>query len=401
MNGARTRGSLIVNKTESSQTSSSPMRRRLALIAGLVLFVMLPALLFALAQPASRATAIAQTCVPTATAMGQVNVRSGPSQAFEPPIGTIVAGQSVQVTGRLADNSWYRILFNGREGWVFGQLMATSCMGSVPVVPAPPPPATTPIPGPSQANFSADTTTLTQGQCTTLRWSVTEVAGVWLIAGQYQTSVPGVSTQTVCPGATTTYRLRVQRLNGSVFEEAITINVIPNTNQLPNPNFRAEAYSVSPGQCTTLRWNITGVRAVFFWDGASAQGVSGTDSRQVCPNSTTTYRLQVVYNDGQAQDWYVTVVVTSAGGDASITFAANPDNIQRGGCAVLIWQVAGPFSSITLFDTSNSSSSVVGADGNMTVCPENTTQYILRITGLDGRMTERSVTVGVFTASVQ
>ena len=313
-----------MNKTESSRTSSSPLRRRLVpdpqssfsrdprsenrngkrdrgrflrnedlgtLIAGLVLAVLLPALLFALAQPAS---AQSQSCVPAATAVGQVNVRSGPSQAFEPPIGTLVAGQSVRVTGRLADNSWYRILFNGREGWVFGQLMATSCMGSVPVVPAPPPPVTTPIPGPNQANFTSDATTLTQGQCTTLRWSVTEVAGAWLIVGQYQTSVPGVSAQTVCPATTSAYRLRVQRLDGSVFEQALTITVIPNTSGLPNPNFRAEAYSVSPGQCTILRWNITNVRAVFFWDGVNAQGVSGTDSRQVCPNSTTTYRLQVV-----------------------------------------------------------------------------------------------------------
>lgn len=376
------------------------MRRRLMWSIGLMLSVALPALLLTFAQPTARGIAVAQTCVPAATAMGQVNVRSGPSQAFEPPIGTLIAGQSVQVTGRLVDNSWYRILFNGREGWVFGQLMATSCMGSVPVVPAPPPPATTPMPGPSQANFTADTTTLTQGQCTMLRWNVSEVAGVWLIAGQYQINVPGASTQSVCPGVTTTYRLRVQRLDGSVFEEALTINVNPNINQLPNPNFRAEAYSVMPGQCTLLRWNITDVRAVFFWDGASAQGVSGTDSRQVCPNSTTTYRLRVVYNDGQALDWYVTVAVTSASADSAIAFAASPNNIQRGGCAVLTWQVAGPFNNITLFDTSNSSNSVVGPDGNMTVCPKNTTQYILRITGTDGRMTERSVSVGIFTASV-
>lgn len=376
------------------------MRRRLAAIAGFMLSILLPALVFSVAQPAA-AMPLLQGCAPTATAVQQVNVRSGPSQSFEPPIGTLVAGQSVQVTGRLADNSWYRILLNGREGWVFGQWVATNCMGGVPVVPAPPPPVTTPIPGPNQANFTADASTLTQGQCTTLRWSVTEVAGVWLIIGQYQNSVPGVSTQTVCPDSTTTYRLRVQRQDGSVFEASLTITVIPNTNPLPSPNFRAEAYSLSPGQCTVLRWNITNVRAVFFWDGANSQGVAGTDSRQVCPRSTTTYRLQVVYNDGQAQDWYVTVAVTSASGDSSITFAANPTNIQRGGCAVLTWQVAGPINSITLFDTSNSSSSLVGPDGNMTVCPQNTTQYVLRITGNDGRQTERSVTVGVFTASTQ
>jgi hypothetical protein len=206
---ARSRRSMTVNssKTESSRTSSNKrMSGRLALIAGLVLSVLAPALMFVLSQPALPAAALpqAQSCIPSATAVGQVNVRSGPSTAFEPPIGTLFPGQSVQVTGRLSDNSWYRVLFNGREGWVFGQLVATNCMGAVPVVPAPPSPNPTPIPGNNQANFMADTYTITQGQCTTLRWNVTEVAGVWLINGQYQQGVPGVGTQVVCPTSTTT-----------------------------------------------------------------------------------------------------------------------------------------------------------------------------------------------------
>jgi hypothetical protein len=385
------------SKTESSQTSSKPMPGRLLLIAGLILSIVVPAILFAVSQPATPAAALpqAQTCVATATALGQVNVRSGPATTFEPPIGTLFPGQTAQVTGRLADNSWYRILFNGLEGWVSGQLVATACMGAVPVVPAPPPPNPNPIPGPSQANFMADSYALMQGQCTTLRWNITEVAGVWLIDGQYQQGVPGIGTQTVCPTSTTTYRLRVQRRDGSIFEESLTITVTPNSNVLPNPNFRADAYSVAVGQCTTLRWSIENVRAVFFWDGANAQGVSGNDARQVCPNSTTTYRLQVVYNDGQAQDWYVTVVVT-ASAEPAITFFANPDSIARGSCAMLTWQVSGAFNSISLFDTSSSSNTVVGPDGNIQVCPNNTAQYILRITGVDGRMFERSVTVNVF-----
>jgi uncharacterized protein YraI len=375
------------------------MPGRLALIIGLILSVVMPALLFVAAQPAMPAAALPQpqTCVPVATALSQVNVRSGPSTAFEPPIGTLFPGQTAQVTGRLADNSWYRILFNGLEGWVSGQLVATNCMGAVPVVPAPPPPNPTPIPGVNQANFVADSYTLTQGQCTTLRWNVSEVAGVWLIDGQYQQGVPGVSTQVVCPTSTTTYRLRVQRRDGSVFEEALTITVIPNSNTLPNPNFRADAYSVTPGQCTTLRWNIDNVRAVFFWDGASAQGVGGNDSRQVCPNSTTTYRLQVIYNDGQAQDWFVTVAAT-ANPEPTIAFSANPTSINRGSCSTLSWQVNGQFNSISLFDTSTSSNTVVGPDGNIQVCPSNTAQYILRVTGVDGRQFESSVTVGVFDA---
>lgn len=370
---------------------------RLALLASLVLSLALPVALLIGATPAASATALeqAQGCVPTVIAYGQVNVRSGPSTQFEPPIGALFAGQTAQVTGRLSDNSWYRIIFGNREGWVFGQIVQTSCMQNVPVVPNPPlPPGPTPIP--NQANFVATPTVITPPQCSTLSWNVAEVAGVWLISGGYQQGVGGVDSRTVCPATTTTYTLLVQRRDGTTYQQSVTVNVNPP--QPNDPNFRADAYSVNPGSCTTLRWNVSDVRAVFFWDGGNQQGVGGNDSRQVCPLNTSTYRLQVIGRDGVSRDYFLTITVTGGAPAPNVNFYAESNSLPRGQCTNLRWQVSGQFNAIVLIDASVNSTTVVGPNGDIKVCPNQSVTYILRVTGVDGRLYDSAAQVTVFAA---
>jgi VCBS repeat-containing protein len=366
------------------------------LTIGLIVSLVLAAALFVGAQAPSPATAIGQSqgCTPIVTAVTQVNVRYGPSTNYNPPIGTMFPGQSAQVTGRLSDNSWYRIIFNGREGWVSSQYVTTSCMDTVPVVPAPPPPVG-PTSSPGNANFQSSNYSLQQGQCATLSWNVQEVAAVYLSDGQYQYPVGGVDTRTVCPTTTTTYTLTVQRRDGSTFQQQLTITVTP-AGSSNNPNFRADSYSLSPGQCTTLRWNVNNVRAVYFWDGSNQQGVGGNDSRQVCPNSTTVYRLQVIGNDGSSNDYYQTITVSSNPNAPAVNFTANPTTIAQGQCSTLNWTVSGSYNTIMLLDTSTNSTTVVGPTGNISVCPQNSATYILRVTGTDGRQYDTSVNVNVY-----
>lgn len=383
----------------------APRSRKAKLVAltGLVLSVALPAVMFAAAQTPTSASAASpardlpinqQQCAPTATAFGQVNVRYGPSTLYEPPLGTMAAGQSVQVTGRLSDNSWYRVIFNNSEGWVFGNLVATNCMQNVPVVPAPTAPNPTPIPGFNQANFRADLFTVAPGQCTTLRWDIDDVAGVWLIDGQYQYGVGGHDTRQVCPTVTSTYYLRVQRRDGSTFQQSLVVTVNGNQPANQDPNFRADSYSVAPGQCTTLRWSIGDVRAVYFWDGGNQQGVGGSDTRQVCPGNTSVYRLQVIWNNGASNDYYQTITVVGSGNQPNINFTTSNGNIQQGSCTNLNWQVSGSFNSVALVD--GVYTTVVGAQGNIQVCPRTSSTYVLRVTGQDGRIYENTVTVNVY-----
>lgn len=66
----------------------------------------------------------AATPVPPTSTAPQVkvkqgaNVRKGPSTAFEPPLGSMAAGQTAEIIGKNLDGSWYKIRFYNGEGWI-------------------------------------------------------------------------------------------------------------------------------------------------------------------------------------------------------------------------------------------------------------------------------------------
>jgi hypothetical protein len=434
-----------------------------------MLLALVVSAVFAVAITPEPVAAQAQGCAPTVTALAKANVRRGPGVRYT-LLTSMQAGDVASVVGRLRNNAWYRIVFRGIEGWVFGQLTQPACLQAAPIVPAQPvpqpstqgaifvavpnrvlagqcstlnwvvnnvnavflieggvtqgvrgvdarvvcPPNTTtyilrvqrrdnsffdkaatvtvgPVgPAPGQPNFRADATSIAVGQCTTLRWNVDNVAAVFLITGNTTQGVAGNASQDVCPPQTTTYVLRVQRRDGTTFDTPLTITVGGG-----QPNFRADSTTVAAGQCTTLRWNVDNVRAVFFWDGNNRQGVGGNDSRSVCPTVTTAYRLEVTGNDGRTNNFFITVTVSGSGSpNATIdSFTADNLNLTRGQCTSLRWQVGGTAQLIQLFDGGNAST--VGATGLVTVCPQNTSTYVLRVTAGNGGVLERSLTVNV------
>jgi hypothetical protein len=72
---------------------------------------------------------------------GGVNVRSGPGTDYEPPLGQVPAGTTLNVTGRSADYGWWQIDYYGQAGWVADYIGATEATGNcapVGVVSAPP-----------------------------------------------------------------------------------------------------------------------------------------------------------------------------------------------------------------------------------------------------------------------
>ena len=72
-----------------------------------------------------------------------------------------------------------------------------------------------------------------------------------------------------------------------------------------DPNFRADSTTLSSGQCTPLRWEVSSADSVFL-DGQAVQ-FSGTQN--VCPSETTRYILLVVYADGQQTPYIVSISV--------------------------------------------------------------------------------------------
>lgn len=69
--------------------------------------------------------------------------------------------------------------------------------------------------------------------------------------------------------------------------------------------YRADADSLAMGECTTIRWDILNVQAVFL-DG---EPVMAQGSREVCPAQTTRYTLTVVYPDASQATRQLTIMV--------------------------------------------------------------------------------------------
>ncbi|MFQ6057492.1 MAG: sigma-70 family RNA polymerase sigma factor [Anaerolineae bacterium] len=153
---------------------------------------------------------------------------------------------------------------------------------------------------PPEVSFWADDDCVMPGGCTVLRWEVEHVEAVYL-DGE---GVIGHDAREVCPDRTTTYTLRAVSPAGDI-ERSVTIWV-------PEVSFWVDRDTIKQGECTTLRWGVEYVRAVYL-DG---EGVAGHDSRQVCPSQTTTYTLHVVTDCGDI-DRSVTIVVPTPAPDTT------------------------------------------------------------------------------------
>ncbi len=157
-------------------------------------------------------------------------------------------------------------------------------------------------------NFRADTTSLQPGQCTALRWDVDDVDGVYLWDGANEIGVTGHEVRQICPGQSTTYRLRMVKRDGGqeTFDLTVFIQSPTATGMF---NFWADTLSLQRGQCTQLRWDVEGVNGVWLNEGFGEQGVTGHAVRNVCPAQTTTYSLHIRRNDGHDETRTITVYV--------------------------------------------------------------------------------------------
>jgi heat shock protein HslJ len=115
--------------------------------------------------------------------------------------------------------------------------------------PTPLPPTATPS---AQISFWADRTSIEQGQCTTLRWSVEHVQAVWVYPqGEQYHRFPraGQGSEQVCLLRTTTYEMRVLLRDGSTTFREVTINVA-------GPPPPTVAPSPVPNPLAGTRWEV-------------------------------------------------------------------------------------------------------------------------------------------------
>lgn len=192
---------------------------------------------------------------------------------------------------------------------------------------------------------------------------------------------------------------KMQDDNGRAFGEVIWVGIqVPNPNPPPppppppagiNPNLRADANFVNAGQCTTIRWDVDNVNAVFFIDGGNQQGVGGHDARSVCPTATTTYTLRVIDRNNRPNDFTITINVQGGGPPPpSINFWVDNATINAGQCTTVRWDVQ------NVREVYLDNRGVAG-QGSQQVCPGGTTTYTLRVVRQDGGQETRQVTVTV------
>jgi len=84
-----------------------------------------------------------------------------------------------------------------------------------------------------------------------------------------------------------------------------TATVTPTPEATPIIDFYADDTSIDQGECTDVHWSVENISAVYFQN----DPVVGHDSRKVCPNSTKTYTLRVIYRDNSEHNFKVTVEV--------------------------------------------------------------------------------------------
>jgi hypothetical protein len=73
-----------------------------------------------------------------------------------------------------------------------------------------------------------------------------------------------------------------------------------------DPHFRADRTIIRPGECTTLRWDVEGIKEVYL-DG---HGQVGHGAQQVCLTQTQTFTLTIVQRDGQRVPHTLTIQVS-------------------------------------------------------------------------------------------
>ncbi len=266
--------------------------------------------------------------VPTGRITGApqgVNVRSGPGVNF-PIIGLAQNGDEGEIVGRSADNRWWAAAVPSAPegiGWVSADFVIATNTQDVPVIEVPPPviivptaaATPTPLPAPTatptpQITFTADSTSISQGQCTTLRWSVENIQAVWVYPqGQRYENFPrtGQGSEQVCPTNTTTYEMRVQQRDGSTVFRQVTVTVTGATNSLADTRWNVVNYhngrdavvSVLSGTSVTLNFSADG----------QLSGIAG------CNNYFASYQV-----NGS------NITISQPG--ASLQFCADPEGIM-------------------------------------------------------------------------
>ena len=220
-------------------------------------------------------------------------------------------------------------------------------------------------------SFTADPTSISSGEGSTLRWDVSGATEVIIdpLTGTFALT----GTRTVSPTTTTTYTLTASNEAGSRTD---TVKV---TVSLPDiEDFSAEPTSIYGGEDSTLGWSVSGATEVTIDHGIGSVPLTG--SRTVSPTTTTTYTLEASNEAGTT----TATVQVSVGLPDIHDFTASPATIAAGGSSTLSWSVSGA----TAVSIDHEVGNVDLTTGSHTVYPTVTITYTLRASNEAGSSTD-------------
>ncbi len=167
----------------------------------------------------------------------------------------------------------------------------------------------------------------------------------------------------------------------------------------PSITFKADRNLIRPGESVTIRWQVEGVKEVYFFvDGEDwrGHGVAGVDERQVQPAQTTNYALRVVKVDDEVVLRGVEILVQEGVRSTfSDMFSVDRSDIQSGECVTFRWHVEGIKAIYFYAEGQRWQDHGVAGVAERQVCPSQTTTYRLRIVKTDDSVEERGIVVQV------
>lgn len=230
---------------------------------------------------------------PAVMALVGLNVRSGPGTGY-PVIGRLVEGQTVPITGRNPQGTWWQISYpsdQGQRGWISGSAQFSTATNAEGVLIVEAPPLPTPVPTDTPVNlrptihsFTADRYTITQGESVVLRWDLSNARAAYLRYEDNEEGVVAPGEKTVRPEKDTVYTLIARNEAGEVTAEVgIKVSGAAPT---PVPVYRDGKTRIVPDQTIDFDQGVIqsgsgNPGADFYWDGQQRQfvpqsGSSGT-----------------------------------------------------------------------------------------------------------------------------
>jgi len=237
----------------------------------------------------------------------------------------------------------------------------------------------------SITNFSANPSSITEGDSSTLSWDTSNCDSTKLSVrtksfGNFDSS----GSKTVWPTITTEYTLKAYTADGIQRDMKQTTVTVNNIQNCVINDFTADPSSITEGESSTLTWETSNCATTKLFRGSTLIGIydDSFGNKIVWPTTTTTYTLKTYNLNGipvGSSTTKVTVdnsILTPPSTCQITSLIANPSTIPAGESSSISWETNDCMT--TKLFVGYHQIGVYGPSWSQTVSPESTTNYTLK-----------------------